>query len=172
MLKIIGSVCIFSVAVGASIYFIQKLKEQERQLLTIKEMLICLEKQMEYVGLPLADLLREFAKKSREPFESVCREFLDCLEQKQVEDVAALWREILLKHRNEFALSREEFEMFSDVGRLFEPTDTKSQIALTELYKSRINEKIQRMWTEQKEKQKVYQSVCIMGGMILILILL
>lgn len=172
MLKLIGSVCIFCAAVGASIFFLQRLKEQERQLLSIKEMLICLEKQMEYVGLPIADLLREFARKSKEPFESVCEEFLEYLEQKQVEDVAALWREVLLKNKNAFVLNREEFEMFLDVGRLFEPTDTKSQIALTELYKSRIDHKIQKMWMERKEKQKVYPSVCIMGGMILILILL
>ena len=65
MLKIMGSVCILIAAVGGSIGCMRRLREQERQLLAIKEMLVTLENQMEYVGLPMGDLLRELAEKNR-----------------------------------------------------------------------------------------------------------
>lgn len=172
MLKIMGSVCILIAAVGGSIGCMRRLREQERQLLAIKEMLVTLENQMEYVGLPMVDLLRELAEKTGEPFDEMLMEFLEYLDRKQVERLSVLWREILLRRRKEYVLNREEFEILMDMGRLLEPTDGKSQIASIELYKSRIDERIRKMWEERAGKQKVYQSICLMGGLVLIIILL
>ena len=69
-------------------------------------------------------------------------------------------------------LNREEFAILLDMGRLLEPVDSKSQIASVEMYINRVEEKIQKMWEERGNKQKVYQSVCLFGGLLLIIVLL
>ena len=69
-------------------------------------------------------------------------------------------------------LNREEFAILLDMGRLLEPVDSKSQIASVEMYINRVEEKIQKMWEERENKQKVYQSVCLFGGLLLIIVLL
>jgi len=172
MLKVIGSICVLMASIGGCMLCMTRLKEHERQLLEIKEVLVTLENQMEYVRLPLQDLLLELTKKTKEPFSKTIFEFLRYLEKNQTEDVSVLWKEILQEQKESYFLNREEFEILLDIGRLLEPMDSKSQIASIQLYKSRIDEKIQKMWEERGNKQKVYQSICLMGGLIVIIILL
>lgn len=172
MLKMIGSILILAASAGGCFSWMNRLKEQERQLLAVKELLVILEKQLEFVRLPIAEVVQDMAGKAGEPFEEPLLEFTEMLMQNQTEDVDQLWREILGEHRKEFFLSREEFEILLDIGRLLEPVDSKSQIASIELYKSRMDDKIQKMWAERGNKQKVYQSVCLLGGLVLIIILL
>ena len=90
----------------------------------------------------------------------------------QTEEVERLWRECFEAHRRSFFLNREEFAILLDMGRLLEPVDSKSQIASVEMYINRVEEKIQKMWEERENKQKVYQSVCLFGGLLLIIVLL
>lgn len=172
MLKLIGSVLILAASVGGSLSWINRFKEQERQLLAVKELLVILEKQLEFVRLPIAEAVQDMARKAGAPLEEPLSEFTEMLLQNQTEDVEHLWRTILGEHRQEFFLSREEFEILLDIGRLLEPVDSKSQIASIELYKSRVDDKIQKMWAERGNKQKVYQSVCLLGGLVLIIVLL
>ena len=54
MLKILGSVLILTASVGGCLTFLERFREEERQLLAMKEMLIIFEKQLEYVRLPIA----------------------------------------------------------------------------------------------------------------------
>lgn len=172
MLKLLGSVFILMASIGGSLFFLNRFKEQERQLLMVKELLVTLEKQLEFVRLPIAEVIEDMAKKAGEPFEKPLLEFMEVLSQNQTENIEHLWRETYQKYRQEFFLSREEFELLLDVGRLLEPVDSKSQIASIELYKSRADDKIQKIWEERGNKQKVYQSVCFLGGLILIIVLL
>ncbi len=172
MLKLIGSVLILTASAGGSFFWMNRLREQERQLLAVKELLVILEKQLEFVRLPIAEAVGDMAKKAGTPFEEPFVEFTEILMQNQTEDVEQLWRTILEKHRQEFFLSREEFGILLDMGRLLEPVDSKSQIASIELYKSRTEDRIQKMWEERGNKQKVYQSVCLLGGLVLIIVLL
>lgn len=163
---------ILMASVGGSLSFLGRLREQERQLLTVKELLVILEKQLEYVRLPIAEAVMEMAKKAGEPFEEPLMEFTEILVQNRTEDIGSLWRERLEEHRERFVLNREEFEILLDIGRLLEPVDSRSQVASIELYKSRTDDRIQKMWEERGNKQKVYQSVCLLGGLVLIIVLL
>ncbi|MGN0290541.1 MAG: stage III sporulation protein AB [Lachnospiraceae bacterium] len=172
MLKIVGSMLILTASVGGCLSYMNRFKEQERQLLIIKELLIILEKQLEYIRLPLAEIVEEMAKKAGAPFKLPLMEFTKELSKHRTEDVEALWKESLNNHKEEFCLSREEFGILLDIGRLLEPTDSRSQVASVELYKNRVDEKIQKIWAERGDKQKVYQSVCLLGGLVLIIVLL
>lgn len=172
MLKIIGTMLILTASVGGSFYYMSRFKEQERELLIMKELLVILEKQLEYIRLPMAEIIEEMEKKAGEPFLLPLLEFREELLKHRTEDVEALWRECMKQHERDFCLSSEEFGILADIGRLLEPADSRSQIASVELYKNRVDEKIQKIWAEKGEKQKVYQSICLLGGLVLIIVLL
>ena len=57
--------------------FLERFREEERQLLAIKEMLIIFEKQLEYVRLPIAEAVTDMAKKAGAPFEDPLMEFTE-----------------------------------------------------------------------------------------------
>ena len=114
----------------------------------------------------------DMAKKAGAPFEAPLMEFTEKILYHQTEEVERLWRECFEAHRRSFFLNREEFAILLDMGRLLEPVDSKSQIASVEMYINRVEEKIQKMWEERENKQKVYQSVCLFGGLLLIIVLL
>ena len=138
----------------------------------MKEMLIIFEKQLEYVRLPIAEAVTDMAKKAGAPFEAPLMEFTEKILYHQTEEVERLWRECFEEHRRSFFLKREEFAILLDMGRLLEPVDSKSQIASVEMYINRVEEKIQKIWEERGNKQKVYQSICLFGGLLLIIVLL
>ena len=154
---------ILTASVGGCLTFLERFREEERQLLAIKEMLIIFEKQLEYVRLPIAEAVTDMAKKAGAPFEAPLMEFTEKILYHQTEEVERLWRECFEAHRPSF---------FLDMGRLLEPVDSKSQIASVEMYINRVEEKIQKIWEERGNKQKVYQSVCLFGGLLLIIVLL
>ena len=149
---------ILTASVGGCLTFLERFREEERQLLAMKEMLIIFEKQLEYVRLPIAEAVTDMAKKAGAPFEAPLMEFTEKILYHQTEEVERLWREC--------------FAILLDMGRLLEPVDSKSQIASVEMYINRVEEKIQKMWEERENKQKVYQSVCLFGGLLLIIVLL
>ena len=64
MLKILGSVLILTASVGGCLTFLERFREEEQQLLAMKEMLIIFEKQLEYVRLPIAEAVTDMAKKA------------------------------------------------------------------------------------------------------------
>ena len=163
---------ILTASVGGCLTFLERFREEERQLLAIKEMLIIFEMQLEYVRLPIAEAVTDMAKKAGAPFEAPLMEFTEKILYHQTEEVERLWRECFEAHRPSFFLNREEFAILLDMGRLLEPVDSKSQIASVEMYINRVEEKIQKIWEERGNKQKVYQSVCLFGGLLLIIVLL
>lgn len=162
---------ILTASVGGCLTFLERFREEERQLLAMKEMLIIFEKQLEYVRLPIAEAVTDMAKKAGAPFEEPLMEFTEKILYHQTEEVERLWRECL-RHTDGHFFNREEFAILLDMGRLLEPVDSKSQIASVEMYINRVEEKIQKMWEERENKQKVYQSVCLFGGLLLIIVLL
>lgn len=172
MLRLAGCALILCASLGGSLFCIERFREQERELLMVKELLLILEKQLEYVRIPLDEMVSGMAESAGEPFEEPLLRFAKALLEHQTENVEELWRQIWRESRSGFCLDREEFGILLDMGRLLEPMDSKSQIAAIELYKSRADQRIQKMWEERGNKQKVYQSVCLLGGLILIIVLL
>ena len=164
---------ILTASVGGCLTFLERFREEERQLLAMKEMLIIFEKQLEYVRLPIAEAVTDMAKKAGAPFEEPLMEFA---EKDPVSpdrgSGEALESSVLRYTDRHFFFNREEFAILLDMGRLLEPVDSKSQIASVEMYINRVEEKIQKMWEERENKQKVYQSVCLFRGLLLIIVLL
>lgn len=94
MLKILGSVLILTASVGGCLTFLERFREEERQLLAMKEMLIIFEKQLEYVRLPIAEAVTGMAKKAGAPFEAPLWEIYGKNPVSPDEEVERLWREM------------------------------------------------------------------------------
>lgn len=93
---------ILTASVGGCLTFLERFREEERQLLAIKEMLIIFEKQLEYVRLPIAEAVTDMAKKAGAPFEDPLMEFTEKILYHQTEEVERLWRECFEEHRRSF----------------------------------------------------------------------
>ena len=91
MLKILGSVLILTASVGGCLTFLERFREEERQLLAMKEMLIIFEKQLEYVRLPIAEAVTDMAKKAGAPFEAPLMEFTEKILTKPMPPAKALY---------------------------------------------------------------------------------
>lgn len=93
---------ILTASVGGCLTFLERFREEERQLLAMKEMLIIFEKQLEYVRLPIAEAVTDMAKKAGAPFEEPLMEFTEKILYHQTEKVERLWRECFQAHRRSF----------------------------------------------------------------------
>ena len=143
--------------------FFRKISGRGATALAMKEMLIIFEKQLEYVRLPIAEAVTDMAKKAGAPFEEAADGVYGKNPVSPDRGSGEALERVFEAHKRSFFLNREEFAILLDMGRLLEPVDSKSQIASVEMYINRVEEKIQKMWEERENKQKVYQSVCLFG---------
>lgn len=171
MLKGIGCVCIACGALWGYGYLMGRLKDRERQLFAIKELLIIMEQQMLHRGLPMGEVLHAYAEKTEGGLRGFFLEYVEELDRHQAEYADVLWCRILTRYQKVLALYQDEYAILADIGSLMEPIDSGSQAATIQLYKQRIDERIQVLWSEKGNKQKVYQSICLMGGVALMIML-
>ena len=82
-----------------------------------------------------------------------------------------IWREVFRKHRRQLALKAEEAELIEHAGRAFFGKSVEENQKILSLYQERLDFLMEVERKERKEKQKVYQTVCIMSGLVLIILL-
>ena len=101
----------------------------------------------------------------------ILKEIGECLMKKEASCGEDIWREIFRRHRKELGLKAEESEVIEQAGRAFFGKSVEENQKILSLYQERLDFLMEVEQKERKEKQKVYQTVCIMSGLVLIILL-
>ena len=102
----------------------------------------------------------------------ICREMGEGLQRKERGCGQELWQERIEAWQKRLGLSLEEKEIFAGAGCAFFGKSMGENEKSLEHYLERLDYVIGQAREEQKEKQKVYQTVSVMCGLIVILLFL
>lgn len=170
MLKYIGMFLIVVGAGGFGRYLSSYLKGHLDQLIESREIFAQMDAGREYLRLPYAQLLRRTAKGKGSVFSEMLTEVADEMEKNHQADAGRLWEKAFAKQKQQLLLKEEEKDLLLALARSLMLEGNHTQVA--KMYFLQLEDKITQAMEEKKEKQKLYGTVSVLGGVFLVILLL
>ncbi len=172
MLKAVGSILIAAASVGFAFCIRQDFVGHLRLLYDIRRLLVSLSSEAAYSMQPVEILLGCFVKPEDGRLRAICGQIADRLMEKREGVGEKVWREVFASHKKELGLSGEEEEIVESAGGAFFGKSVEENQRQLSLVMERLDFVIENTRKEQREKQRVYQAVSVMCGLMLILLLI
>ena len=170
MLKLAGSSLILIAASGIACRFHMELELQLKTLYQIRRMFVELEQQMKLTLLPMEQILKEMKGDVR--LVEICGQIAEELTLRQGEAPEIIWRDIFRKHGKTLGITKEELQVAAEAGSAFFGKNLEENERKLALYLEQMDFMIETVRAKQKEKQRVYQTVSVLGGVMLIILLI
>lgn len=170
MLKLAGVLFILTGTAGFGRYLSGYLNTHFSQLVEYREIFTQMDAGRSYLRLPYAQLLRRAAKGKGELLCGVLLEVADEMEKNREADVGALLEAAFEKRKKQIFLNEEEKDLLLSLARSLALEGEHTQVA--KIYFIQLEDKIVKAMGEKKEKQKLYGTVSILGGLFLVILLL
>mgnify|MGYP003391367340 CR=1 FL=1 len=166
MLKGLGSILILVACVGLGYAHSIELKVHLKDLEDVHKLFLLLKSELQYTKAPFSELFLNVSKKMQTPY----REWLDNLsEQLKSKNRASFWEtwcESIDEDLKGSRLKKAELTELKEVGKNLE------HVEHLELFIEQMNERIKCTREEYRSKTKLCQSMGIMGGIFLVILLL
>ncbi len=166
VLKIVGSAAILIACTGLGFEKTQQMKLHIRQLEELKRIIVLFRSELYYTKVPFAELFRKVSIQTEGPFQNWLLDLANNLEKHQSESFLEAWiHSIEMNLKNSF-LKKFEIDSLLQLGT------SLNQIESLDLYLEQLDLFIQRAREEEHSQKKLYQSMGVLGGIFLVIILL
>lgn len=172
MLKLLGSILIAAASVGFACSIRKDLADHLKLLYEIRRLFVDISSEAKYSMQPVEVLLGCFIKTKDERLSAVCGEIAENLLEKKEGAGEEVWRNAFGRHRRELRFNEEEAEVVENAGNAFFGKSVEENQKHLSIYLERLDFIIENVRKEQKEKQRVYQTVSVMCGLMLIILLI
>lgn len=166
MQKVIGSIIVI---VTCTAFGFEKSKEIQLHLDSLgelKKLFTLLRSEIQYTKAPFEEVFLKLSKKTS----GIYREWLIYISQKlqkrEEESLHEVWITAIYKYLGDCKLTKDELEELCNVGK------TLGYIETMDLYLTQLDFSIETTREELKSKKKLYQSMGIMCGIFLVIVLL
>ncbi len=170
MVKCAGILLIMAGAYGLGSYLCAYLKGRLEQLVECREVFVQMDACREYLRLPYAELLRKSAGGKSRILTELLLEVADEMEKSRNADAGALWEAAFSKRKKQLLLKEEEIGLLLALARSLMLEGNHTQVA--KVYFMQLEDHIERAMEEKKEKQKLFRTISILGGLFLVVLLL
>lgn len=164
MLKIIGMLCIICSTSGIGFLKGRDLVQRLEQLKCLQRFVIMLRGEINYVHTPLPEALYQISKKIENPFHDFLENVSKELEIKQGRGLKETWEKRLESDFFNTSLSKEDLEGFRNLGSQLGYLDTQMQVGTLNLYLEQLEMEIKRLDGSLSGSIKLYQSLGILAG--------
>lgn len=165
MQKVIGSVIIIAVCTAIGFDKSRELGRHVKELEELQRIFTLIQSELQYSRLPLTELFAKIAMKTEAMYKrwlgNISQELKDCNNGIFEE----IWQSSIETHFKETHLTKEELDDLRQIGKNLSCAETLS------LYLSQLEISIQNTREEEKNKKKLYQSMGIMTGVFLVIVL-
>lgn len=172
MLKLAGSLIIITASAGLAYTIRRDMTEHLKLLYEIRKMLLDISYAASESMQPVEILLGCFVRTKDERLNAACKEIAERLIEKREGEGEDVWKKVFEEHRKELGLCSEEAEILERSGSAFFGKSMEENRKHLLYALERLDFLIENIRGEQKEKQKVYQTISVMSGLLLILVLI
>lgn len=171
MLKFAGCALILLASLGGAYSVYLELKGHLELLYELRSLLSNILWEMEYSMQPIENILLYQARTTDERLLHICKEIGTRLLKKEAQSGSEVWRECFASYRQKLKLKEEESEVIEQAGNAYFGKSMEENQKTLSMYLERLDFLIEGERQERREKQKVYQTVCIMSGLVLMILL-
>lgn len=166
MHKIIGSILVILACTGIGFARGHDLQIHLKELEELKRIFLWIRSEIQYNKIPFSEVFWKIENKTSGNFKLWLQTLADSLEKRDKHTFQELWESSITKCLKETLLSKEERKELKDIGTGL------AYIETIEVYLEQLEIRIQRAREDTTSKQKIYQSMGVMSGIFLIILLL
>lgn len=166
MQKVIGSIIVIVVCTVMGAEKSREFQQHLNALEEIKKIFILLRSEMHYTKAPFSELFLKISKKVGGVYQKWLSQLSINLKKHEKGTLQEIWRESVHKYLKESQLTKEELNELSRIG------NSLGYLETIDLYLEQLEISIQGTREELKNKKKLYQSMGIMCGIFLVIVLL
>jgi len=168
MIKGIGAVMVILAGGGWGMLQAAKIEECYRQMRYLRKLIFRIRSEIRYSRQVLPEAFLHVGSEAQEPYKMWLVFFCGRLGEK----LAGIWEEETRKYLAETGIPQDMMESLIRLGSELGTIDIEMQVKTLDLYLEQMEQKMEDMRTEQKERIRLYQCVGVTGGIFLAIILL
>ena len=172
VLRIIGCVLVVCSCSGIGIYFSTTLKDRLCQLREIQKILLLLRGDIRYANTPLSEALYTISVRHEGELKAFLRWVSEELEKMEGQTISQIWKKGIDTKLKGSALSKKDLEAFLGFGKNLGYLDKDMQLSTIDLYVETIAAEVEEASRTIKEKSYLYNSLGVMVGIFLTIILI
>lgn len=171
-IKIMGS--LFLLGSAASIGFLkaEELNERVKKLQELKRMMVLLQGELRFHRATLSEAFGNVADRVAEPFQSFLKETAKKLEERDEEGFGSVWSKKSKELLHTEGLKKEDAHLLELLGSSLGYLDLTMQTETLNLVMIQTEDAITAAKEQQKSKGKLYQTMGITVGALLVLLII
>lgn len=149
-----------------------KIEECYRQMRYLRKLIFRIRSEIRYSRQVLPEAFLSVGSESEEPYKMWLLALYERLMNRQGTSLAKIWEEETKSHLAGTGIPQDMFESLLRLGSELGTIDIEMQVRTLDLYLEQMEQRMEDMRTQQKEKIRLYQCIGVTGGIFLAIILL
>lgn len=171
LVRLLGCLLIITSSIGFGLQIKRELTEHLELLYELRRLFVAISYEEIYAMQPMEQLLgRQLS--SVPLLQDTLHQIQRALQEKSAADGRDIWQETFRAAQKKLGLTDEEFAIVVDTGGTFFGKSIEENKRQLSLCLERLDFVIEQYRAGQKEKQKVYQTLSVVCGFMLIILLL
>jgi len=166
MQRVVGSILVILACSGIGLSKSVEMKAHLKELEAIKQLFIMLKSELVYTKAPFSEVFEKIGTKIKGRYGNWLIKIAESLEKKEHYSFNEVWKGAIETELGDSFLKKSELEELKQVGQNLE------YIESINLYLEQLEYSIQNTREEYRTKKKLCQSMGIMGGIFLVILLL
>lgn len=172
MFKLIGASLIILASTGIGYYYSRQLRLHLNGLLWLKKIVIMLRGEILYLNAPLDEAFGSVAERVPEPYKVFLGSVSNRLSLLQAKPFYEIWCEEMDFHLKKSDLKEKDLNLLKDMGENLGYLDRQMQDKTLNLYLSQLEEEMEAGKAEIGQKSKIYQTLGVMGGIFITIVMM
>ena len=168
--KILGIILVMAGSVGLGLYYSAKEGFRVADLLEFKKALLILSSEIEYMRSTLSEACANIAKRTGLGVSEIFADFSRLLADGEGETAYQLWLTAMQNSEKTF-LAAEDKTVFEDFGKTLGYLDKQMQKNAITYAVSYIDEKAATLQAQSDKNKRMYQSLGVIGGLMIAVVL-
>ncbi|HIT87646.1 MAG TPA: stage III sporulation protein AB [Candidatus Coprocola pullicola] len=172
MIQMIGALLTVLTSTIAGIYWGVQTVYRIEELQELKRAMIMLQNQISFLTKPLPEALEDIGKKTDSVISHLFCSVAKEMEQRQGQSGEEIWRQSVLQWQNTTYLEKEDIDAMLCFGNSLGYLDIIQQKASIALFLEYIETTVENLQEKSKKQMKLYPSMGILTGLLLVVVLL
>ncbi len=172
MIKWIGVGFILFSCGGIGFEMKNKLEKRIEALRTIKRIIFMLRGEIKYGNAPLGEAFASIGNRMESPYREFLMETAKEMEHLNGKTFQGIWKQMKENYLKGLPLLKKDWDHLLDFGDHLGYLDKEMQLNTIELYLEQLEEEILSAQGNLKKNGKLYQSLGIMGGILITILII
>lgn len=171
MLKIIGSILIIASCTSAGFTQAMGIERRYKELWELKHSVSKIKSEIQYSHICLREIFINMGKGSGQERNEFWNALVKEISGKESQVFCEIWEKNIRNYWGNGYLKGEDLNEFIKLGDTLGGTDRKQQISILELYLCRVDQSISQLEREKNKHKKMAQSLGLVLGLFVVIIL-